>query len=364
MTTTDHQASPAAADPAALDEFLGRVGAQATAAVNAMLVALGDRLGLWQAMAGAGPLTPAELAARSGTSARCVTEWLASQAASGLVGYDPAAGTFTLSPEAAMVLADEESPALMIAAFQGMALVSSLLPALADAFTSGDGIAWADHDAEFFDVQERFSRPLLRQFLIDVWLAAVPGLTGRLAAGARVAEIGCGYGTGAILLAQRFPAARCTGFDFHDHSIARARAAASRAGVADRVRFEVADAAAASGGPYDLVLFTDSLHDMGDPVTAAGRARELLAGDGLVVTLDPVATGSLAEDLASPMAAMMYAVSSFLCTPTAMAQHGPRALGAMAGEAALRGILADAGFTSVERVAPDAPMNMILTARR
>ena len=338
----------------------------ATAAANAILVALGDRLGLWKAMASAGPLTPSELATRTGTSERYVREWLSSQVANGFVGYDGEAGeaaTFSLSGEGAMVLADEDSPALMIGAFEGVAAVAAMLPALTGAFRSGEGIAWSDHDPEFFDVQERFSRPLQRQFLVDVWLAAVPGLIDRLERGVTVADVGCGYGTSTVLMAERFPASRFVGYDFHDHSIARARQAARTAGVADRVTFEVAAAAEIPAKGYDVVLFVDSLHDMGDPTAAARGVRAALAADGMLVTLDPVAADSLAANLANPMAGIMYAVSTFLCTPTALAQCGPEALGAMAGEGAIRRVLIEAGFSHVERVAPEAPMNMVIVAR-
>lgn len=365
MTTVDHAATDHPPfDPQALESFMGHVGAQATAATNAVLVGLGDKLGLWKAMAGAGPVTAAELAAGSGIAIRYAQEWLASQAANGFLDYDADGATFSLSPEAAMVLADEDSPALMIGAFQGVATLSRLLPTLEDAFRTGDGIAWTDHDPEFFDVGARITGPCQRQFLIDVWLAAVPGLHDLLTRGATVADIGCGYGTSTILLADAFPASRFTGFDFHDHSIAHARQAARNAGVTDRVDFEVADALTFPGDSYDLVLFVEALHDMGDPVAVARHARDTLAPDGVLVTLDPVAGDSLAENLADPMAGLNYAVSTFLCTPTSLAQHGPHALGGMAGEGALRQVLLDAGFSHVERVAPDAPINMILTARR
>jgi SAM-dependent methyltransferase len=251
----------------------------------------------------------------------------------------------------------------MIAAFQGIAAVTRLLPTLEQAFRSGEGIAWRDHDAEFFEVQERFSRPLQRQFLIDVWLIAVPGLIDRLGAGASVADVGCGYGTSTLLLADAFPRSRFHGFDFHDVSVAHARRSARDRGMAERAQFEIADARSFPGSGYDAVLFVDCLHDMADPVAAARHARGALAPGGVVVAIDPVAADTLAENLRSPMAGLQYAISTFLCTPTALAQHGPYALGAMAGEAALVRVLRDAGFSDVQRVAPEAPMNMVLVAR-
>ena len=342
-------------DPQALEAFMEHAGMHATAALNAALVSLGDRLGLWQALSEAGPTTAGELAARTSLSRRYLEEWLAAQAANGFVVYDAATSSFRLTPEATMVMADENSPALMIGAFQGVIAVGRLLPTLEQVFRSGDGIAWQDHDPEFFDVQERFSRPIQRQFLVNAWLAGVSGLIETLTRGARVADVGVGYGTSTILLAQAFPHSRFTGFDFHDVSIARARKAAQEAGVADRVQFEVADARSFPGSDYDLILFVDSLHDMGDPVAAARHARAALAPGGVLVTLDPVAGDSVAENVGSPLGGLLYAISTFLCTPTALAQHGPHALGAMAGEAALRNVLREAGFTDIQRVAADTP---------
>ncbi|HEY2332446.1 MAG TPA: methyltransferase domain-containing protein [Acidimicrobiales bacterium] len=359
-TETGTHVEPDGASP--IEAYAGFVAGQATAAANAVLVALGDQLGLWKAMAGAGALSSAQLAERTGLHERQLREWLASQAANGFLDYDPAADTFTLSEAGGLVLADEDSPLLLVGAFQGVGALARELPALRRSFETGEGYAWHDRDPELWDVQERFSRPLMRQFLIDVWLASVPGLLDRLEAGIQVADIGCGYGDSTILLAERFPASRFTGFDFHDHSIARARQAALDAGVTN-VAFEVAAADEVPGGDDDLVLFVDSLHDMGDPVAAAEHARRRLAPNGLVVSLDPSSADSLGENLANPMAGLMYAVSTFLCTPTAISQHGPASLGAMAGEAALRQVLVDAGFGRVQRVAPDAPMNMVLVAR-
>jgi ubiquinone/menaquinone biosynthesis C-methylase UbiE len=332
-------------------------------AVNAALVALGDRLGLWKAMAGAGPLAVPELGERAGVNQRYLQEWLSAMTASGFVSYDPTADTFGLSPAGAAVLADEDSPALFIGAFQFLPLISEMLPALQTAFRTGAGVSWLDRDAAFCDAEERFTRPFHRGLLIGVWLAAVPGLIARLSRGIRVADVGCGYGRSTIELAKAFPASSFVGIDFHDHSIAKAREAARTEGVTNRVSFEVADARSFPGEAYDLALFCDSFHDMGDPVAVARHVRQVLAPGGQMVTLDPKSVGdSLAENLADPFAPMLYAVSCFVCTPSAVAQHGPEALGALAGEAALRRILSDAGFTNVERYGHDAPLNMVMVA--
>jgi SAM-dependent methyltransferase len=373
MTTTETPAGalPAPVDPAVLEAYAGRAAAQATAALNAALVHLGDRLGLWKAMVAAGPVTATALAERTGLSGRYLQEWLASQAANGFVSYDPATDRFTLGPEGAMVLADDGSPASMIAAFDCFVPVTTLLPRLEAAFRTGDGIAWPERDVTWFETQARFSRPVHQQF-IDGGLDQIPGLRARLEAGATVADVGCGYGVSTILLAERFPASRLVGFDFHDHSIAQARKGAetglrgpnAEAGVGDRVTFEVAAADSFPGTDYDVVFLFDALHDLGDPVAALRHVRDVLAPGGIVVAADPSSADTLAENLANPMAGFLFAISTLLCTPTALAQPGPHALGAMGGETALRALFRQAGFAEVERVAPDAPFNMILTARK
>jgi ubiquinone/menaquinone biosynthesis C-methylase UbiE len=366
MTTMEHSESAVAMiDPAAIEAYTGLVAGHATMAVNAALVTLGDQLGLWKAMAGAGPLTVSALADKAGVTDRYLREWLSAMAASRFLGYEPTTDTFELSDAGAAVLADEGSPDLFIGPFQFMPLIAEMLPALRAGFRSGVGFSWLDRDAEFCDAEERFTRPLHRGLLVGVWLASVPGLIDRLSVGARVADVGCGYGRSTIEMANAFPASTFVGFDFHDHSIARAREAARAEGVTDRVTFEVADARSFPGAGYDLVLFCDSLHDMGDPVAAARHARERLAPGGRLVTLDPKAAGdSLAENLADPFAPMLYAVSCFICTPSAISQDGPEVLGALGGEAAFRRILTEAGFTTIERHGHDAPLNMVMAATK
>lgn len=363
ITTTTSESNPIPPpDPAELEEFSGHVGQYATAAINAVLVHLGDRLGLWKALADHGPTDAATLAASTGVAERYLREWLSAQVANGFAGYDASTEMFCLSPAQAAVLADEDSPFLFQGAFQMLPAMWRMLPAHEAAFRSGDGIAWGEWDGDFFDAEERFSRPFHTGLLVDVYLAAVPGLLATLEAGALVADAGCGYGTSTITLAQRFPASRFVGYDFHDPSIERAREAARRAGVEDRVRFETAALSSFPGDGFDLVLFCDSLHDLGDPVAAARHAREALGTGGVLVTLDPRAAGdSLAENIADPLAGAFYAVSTLLCTPGALAQGG-QAHGTLAGERVLTEVLRDAGFDHVVRVAPDAPMNMVLVA--
>jgi ubiquinone/menaquinone biosynthesis C-methylase UbiE len=212
--------------------------------------------------------------------------------------------------------------------------------------------------------QARFTRPMYRAALVDGWIAALDGVTGRLQAGARVADVGCGQGTSTILMAERFPASTFTGFDHSDAIIAAARKAAADAGVSDRVGFEVADATSFAGEGYDLVAFTDSLHDLGDPVVAAAHARSTLAPGGTVMVIEPLAADCFEDDFTNPYARIGYAISTLVCTPSSLAQPGAAALGAMAGEARLRQVLAEAGYTRVRRVAQQAaPFNIVLEAR-
>jgi ubiquinone/menaquinone biosynthesis C-methylase UbiE len=366
MTTLDQPTT--SIDPAELEAYTGLVAGHATFAVNSLLVGLGDQLGLWKAMAGAGPLTVPELADRADVTPRYLREWLSAMTASGFLGYDAGTETFTLSDAGAAVLADEDSPALFVGPFDFLPLMVEALPALRSGFRSGVGFSWVDREDAFHDAEERFTRPLHRGLLVDVWLASVPGLLADLEAGAVVADVGCGQGRSTIELAKRFPSSTFVGIDLHDYVIAKARALAMAEGVADRVRFEVADARdlpAAEGTGYDAVLLFDALHDMGDPVAAARSAHAALRPGGRLVTLDPRSPGDALEDnLGDPFAAMLYAVSCFVCTPSALSQGGPEALGALPGEAAMRRVLADAGFATVERHGHDAPINMVVVGTK
>jgi ubiquinone/menaquinone biosynthesis C-methylase UbiE len=345
----------------------GKVFGELGVAITGPLIVLGDRLGLWQALAGAGPSTPADLASRTGTVERYVREWLRGVAVAGYLDYDPACGTFTLSDEMAMVIATDDSPASLIGVFPGFVAFWSDLGVVEEFFRSGGGMPWADHHPALNDAQSRFTRPMYRAALVDGWIAALDGVTDRLSAGGHVADVGCGQGVSTILMAEAFPASRFVGFDHGDALVATARKAAVDAGVADRVSFEVADAAAfpteAAGG-YDLVTFTDVLHDLGDPVAAAAHARATLAPDGTVMVIEPLAADRFVDDFTNPYARIGYAVSTLVCTPSSLAQPGATALGAMAGEARIRQALADAGYTRVRRVAHEAaPFNIVLEAR-
>ena len=351
-------------DEQKVQEAVGKVFGELAAAVTGPLVVLGDRLGLWAAMAGAGPVTPAGLAAKTRTAERYVREWLRGVAVAGYAGYDPATGAFTLSDEMALVLATDDSPASLVGVFPGFAAMWSDLGTVEGFFRTGGGMSWGDHHPALNDAQARFTRPMYRAALVDEWIAALDGVTGRLQAGGKVADLGCGQGTSTIVMAERFPASSFAGFDHSDAVIAAARKAADDASLGDRVRFEIADAAGFPGHGYDLVCFTDSLHDLGDPVAAAAHARSALAPGGAVMVIEPLAADRFEDDFTNPYARIGYAISTMVCTPSSLAQPGAAALGAMAGETRIRRVLADAGYTRVRRVAQDAaPFNIVLEAR-
>jgi SAM-dependent methyltransferase len=354
-------------DEQKVEEAVGKVFGELGVGVTGPLILLGDRLGLWAAMAGAGPVTPAELAIRTGTVERYVREWLCGVAVAGYVGYDLADGTFRLSNEMALVIAGEDSPASLIGVFAGFPGLWNDLDTVEGFFRSGGGMGWGDHHPAINDAQARFTRPMYRAALVDGWIAALDGVTARLQKGARVADIGCGQGTSTILMAERFPASAFTGFDHSDALIATARKAAADAGVSGRVSFEVADATSFPSAPvpgYDLVTFTDCLHDLGDPVAAAAHAREALAPGGTVMIIEPLAADRLEDDFTNPYARVGYAISTMVCTPSSLAQPGAAALGAMAGETRLRQVLTAAGYPNVRRVAQQAaPFNIVLEAR-
>jgi SAM-dependent methyltransferase len=358
--TTQLEAPAAAVDLAAVEEFFGRVSADAAAGYNAVLVYLGDRLGLWRALASVDGATVQELAQRSGLAERYVQEWLSAQAAAGYVEYDEPSETFALPAEHAMVLADDDSPAAGVAVFEIIAAVWASVDKLAHAYATGTGVGWHEHDQRLFGGVERFFRTAYRNSLVSEWLPAVDGLVERLQTGARVLDVGCGLGSATIMMAEAFPASTFVGVDYHEESVRRANAAAEAAGVAERVQFHVSDAGSYTGG-YDLVCFFDAVHDMGDPVGALAHARESLTPGGVVLAVEPFAEDGLASNLANPVAAVYYAASSCLCVPNSVSQGGA-ALGAQAGPARLTEAFRSAGF-STARVAGATPYNLLIEGR-
>ncbi|RZU02115.1 class I SAM-dependent methyltransferase [Rivibacter subsaxonicus] len=350
-----------AIDEARLNEFMGKFVTDIGAVLHAATVVVGDRLGLYKAMAEAGPATVEQLAKRTETDPRYLREWLSAQAASGYVGYDPASQRFSLSEEQSLALAQEGSPAFIPGAFQIAVDQFKSVPKMESALRTGLGLGWHEHDASLFHGTERFFRPGYAANLVSAWLPALDGVEARLQAGGSVADVGCGHGTSTIIMAQAYPKARFTGFDYHAPSIEQARKAAKQAGVADRVNFEVASAKDFPGRAYDLVTFFDCLHDMGDPVGAAAHVSKALASNGTWMIVEPFANDRL-EDNLNPVGRVYYSASSFICTPASRSQEVGLCLGAQAGEARLREVVTQGGFKRFRRAA-ETPFNIVLEAR-
>jgi SAM-dependent methyltransferase len=348
-------------DQAKLDSFMGQFVGDLGAALSVATVLVGDRLGLYKAMADGEPITPAALAARTGTDERYVREWLSSQAASGYVAYDAANATFRLPPEQTMALAQDDSPAFIPGAFQLAAALIKDEPKIAEAFRSGAGVGWHEHDADLFCGTERFFRPGYIANLVGDWIPALDGVHERLSEGTLVADVGCGHGASTLILAAAYPRSRFVGFDYHEDSILAARAAATRAGVGERVSFEVAAAKDFPGSDYGLVAMFDCLHDMGDPVGAAAHVLRSLGADGTWLIVEPFANDRL-EDNLNPVGRVFYSASTMVCTPASRDQEVGLALGAQAGEARLREVVTEGGFTRFRR-ATETPFNLVLEAR-
>jgi SAM-dependent methyltransferase len=358
MTSTEQTVQ---VDGDKLMQFVFRAVDEVGAALNAALVVMGDKLGLYRALAGAGPLSPAELAERTGTAERYVREWLNAQAAGSYLDYDPDSGRYTLPPEQAVAFTDPESPAYLPGFFQ-IALGSVLdSPKIAEAARNGTGFGWHEHVPDVHEGCERFFRPGYNANLIAGWLPALDGVVAKLELGALVADVGCGYGASTILMAQAFPNSTLVGSDYHAGSIEAARLRAREAGVDDRVSFETAPAAAYGGTGYDLVTMFDCLHDMGDPVGAARHVRGTLKPDGTWLITEPRA-GDRVEENFNPVGRAYYAFSTLLCTPASLSQEVGLALGAQAGEARIRDVITAAGFTRFRRVA-ETPLNVVYEAR-
>lgn len=353
--------APQPINQAKLHEFVMKAVGEMGAAMNAALIILGDRLGLYKAMAGAGPLTSQELATKTSTTERYVREWLAAQAAGGFVTYDAGSGTYTLPPEQALALADETSPVFLPGFFDIVAACVKGEPKIREAFRSGKGVGWHEHDHGLFAGTERFFRPNYRANLINSWIPALGDTEAALKRGASVADVGCGLGTSTILMAEAYPKSTFIGFDYHPGSIEMAREAAKKAGVTDRVKFEVAKAKDYPGKGYHFVAFFDCLHDMGDPEGAARHVFQTLDRDGSWMIVEPFANDKL-EDNLNPIGRVFYAASTMLCTPASLSQEVGLGLGAQAGESRLSKVLRSAGFTRVRRAA-ETPFNIVLEAR-
>jgi SAM-dependent methyltransferase len=340
-------------------EFLGRFVTDLGATGAAGSVVIGNRLGLYRALA-QGPATPEQFAERTACHPRYLTEWLRGQAAGGYVSYDPATGEFSLTEEQAFCLADPNGPNIS-AAFLIVLGYLRAEPRITEAFRTGAGVGWHEHHEDVFVGCDAFYRPGYVAELVPSWIPALDGVEGKLSAGARVADLGCGLGSSSVLLAQAYPRTSVVGSDYHAESIGLARKKAAEAGVADRVSFEVATAQTFTGTGFDLVTMFDCLHDMGDPLSAARRVREALAPDGTWLLVEPYAADTV-EDNVNPVGRLYFSGSTFLCVPNGLSQPGGYALGAQAGEAAIRQVITDAGFTHFRRAA-QTPFNLVYEVR-
>jgi SAM-dependent methyltransferase len=343
-----------------LNAFVGRFVGDLGAAAHAGMVVIGEKVGLYKALA-AQPMTSAELAAKTATDERYVREWLSSQAAGGYVTYDEKTNKFSLDEEQAFTLANEDSPAYLPGAFE-LALGSlAAVPRIAESFRTGAGMGWHEHAEGVFHGCEKFFRPGYAANLVSSWIPALHDVQQKLEAGARVADVGCGKGASTILMAQAFPKSHFTGFDYHDESIAGARDSAKRQGIADRVTFEVAKAKEYPGTNYDFVAVFDCLHDMGDPVGAAAHVLKSLQKDGTWMIVEPFANDQLKDNL-NPVGRVYYSFSTLLCTPCSRSQEVGLCLGAQSGEARIRDVVTSAGFTRFRRAA-ETPFNIVYEAR-
>jgi len=349
-----------AIDQDKLTDFLHRFVGDLGATMAAGNVLVGDRLGFYRALAGQ-PMLPRELAERTGTATRYVDEWLRGQAAGGYVEYDPQTTTYSLTPEQAFALTDPDGAVFAPGAFELALGALRSEDKVTEAFRTGAGVGWHEHDDEVFSGCERFFRPGYAANLVANWLPALDGVEAKLRSGARVADIGCGHGASTALMARAYPNSSFTGSDYHEESIIQARKRIAEAGLGGQVTFEVASAQTFAGGPYDLVTSFDCLHDMGNPVGAARHIREMLAPDGTWMVVEPYAGDSVTDNL-NPVGRVYYAFSTFLCVPNALSQDGGYSLGAQAGEEPIRRLAADAGYTRFRRVA-ETPFNIVYQAR-
>jgi 2-polyprenyl-3-methyl-5-hydroxy-6-metoxy-1,4-benzoquinol methylase len=349
-----------AIDPEKFQELANRMVGDMGVAFGAGLVLVGDKLGLYKSLAENGPSTSIELASRTGTFERYVREWLAAQAAAGYIAYDAAAQRYFMTEEQAMAFANENSPLFVPGAFEVAAAMMRAEPKIVDAFRTGSGMGWGEHDPCLFRGTERFFRPGYANNLVTSWLPALDGVVAKLERGATVADVGCGHGASTLLMAKAYQKSQFVGFDFHQPSIDRANQSARDGGLADRVRFEKSSAKEFPGR-YDLIACFDCLHDMGDPAGAASHVLSALNPDGTWMVVEPFANDDTADNL-NPIGRMFYSASTMVCTPASRAQEVGLALGTQAGPKRLTEVIKAGGFKRV-RVATQTPFNLIIEAR-
>jgi 2-polyprenyl-3-methyl-5-hydroxy-6-metoxy-1,4-benzoquinol methylase len=355
------QLAPRPIDQEKLNALLGQAVQDMGASLHAVLIVIGDKLGLYRAMASGEPVTPAQLAAQTGTSERYIREWLNANAAGNYIQYHAETGKYSLSPEQAFALALDNTPIHLPGFYHMLASCMKDEEKLTEIFRTGEGFGWHEHEKGLFEGCERFFRPGYLANLTSTWIPALEGVEAKLRAGANVADVGCGHGASTILMAQAYPKSKFHGFDYHEASIAEARRKAKDAGVADRVTFEVAPAKAFPGKDYDFVAFFDCLHDMGDPAGAAGHVRASLKPDGTWMVVEPFANDDVSKNL-NPVGRIYYSASAMICVPASLSQEVKLGLGAQAGEARLKEVITNGGFTRFRR-ATETPFNMVFEAR-
>ncbi len=344
-----------------MHQFLGKVVEDFGASLSSSLAYIGQKLGLYKTLATDGPLTPAELAGKTNTNERYVREWLVNQAAGGYIEYDATTGRYSLNPEQAVALTDEQSPFYVGGGFFVIKAMTQSVEKIEKHFREGGGMLWGEHHPDLFIGTERFFRPGYAAHLVASWIPSLEGVEEKLKAGAKVADVGCGHGASTIILAKAYPNSEFWAFDNHAASIDYARRAAEQAGAGDRVHFEVASAQTIPDNQYDLVAFFDCLHDMGDPVGACRRAAEVLATDGTLLIVEPMA-GNTVEENFNPIGRTFAGASTLCCTSNSLALNGP-ALGAVASEDAIREVVLAGGFKQFRR-ATETPFNRIFEARK
>ncbi len=348
-------------DPDKLNALLGQAVRDMGAAMQAPLIVIGDKLGLYRAMGDGVPVTPAQLAERTGTAERYIREWLNANAAGSFVEYDAANGTYFMTPEQALALAQDDTPIHLPGFYHMLASVMKDEEKIAQIYRTGKGMAWHEHERGLFEGCERFFRPTYLANLVSSWIPALDGVEKKLKTGARVADIGCGHGASTLLMAKAYPKSQFIGFDYHAPSIETARKKAKAAQVSDRVTFQVAPSKGFPGTDYDLVAFFDCLHDMGDPAGAARHVRESLAPGGTWMIVEPFAHDEVAQNL-NPIGRIMYSASASVCVPCSLSQEVALGLGAQAGPAKIEKVVRGGGFTRF-RKASETPFNMVFEAR-
>jgi SAM-dependent methyltransferase len=350
-----------AINPDAMNALMGQAVADMGAALQAPLILIGDKLGLYRAMADGVPVTPGELAKKTGTAERYIREWLNANAAGKLVQFDAKEGKYFMTPEQALVLAVDDTPLHLPGFYHLLASLMKDEEKITQIYRTGKGMGWHEHEKGLFEGTERFFRPTYLANLVSSWIPALEGMEAKLKAGARVADIGCGHGASTLLMAKSYPNSKFFGFDYHGPSIEKAREKAKAAGVADRVTFDVAPAKSFPGKDYDLVAFFDCLHDMGDPVGAAKHVKTTLAPGGTWMIVEPFANDEAAANH-NPVGRIYYSASATICVPCSLAQEVGMGLGAQAGPARLEDVVKSGGFTKFRKAA-ETPFNMVLEAR-